>query len=61
MDIWTVGPLNSHYPKINGIQWDYFNGNQWETLPRAQNKLYVNGHKTLRFLHLLQNTTSITF
>ena len=28
--------MNSHYPKINGIQWDRFNVNQWETLPRSQ-------------------------
>ena len=27
-------PFNSHHPKINGILWDYFNSNQWETLPR---------------------------
>ena len=27
-------PLNSHYPKINGIQCNYFNSIQWETLPR---------------------------
>ena len=27
-------PFNFHYTKINGIQWDYFNGNQCENLPR---------------------------
>ena len=32
-------PLNSHYPKINGNQWDYFNGKQWETLQRVHAKL----------------------
>ena len=41
MGIYTFGktPFNSHYPKINGIQWDYFNGKQWETLPRALGKV----------------------
>ena len=36
MGIYTFDktPLNSHRPKINGIQWDYFNGKQWQTLPR---------------------------
>ena len=34
MGIYTFGktPLNSHYPKINGIQWDHLNGKQWENL-----------------------------
>ena len=36
MGIYTFGKtrFNSHYPKINGIQWDYFNGNQWENWSR---------------------------
>ena len=36
MGMYTFGktPLNFHYPKINGIHWDYFNGKQWENLPR---------------------------
>ena len=29
-------PFTSHYPKINGIQWDYFNGKQWENLPKER-------------------------
>ena len=35
MEIYTFGKalFNSHYPKINGIQWDYFNGKQWENSP----------------------------
>ena len=41
MGIYTFGktPSNSHDPKINGIQWDYFNGKQWETLLRVSQKV----------------------
>ena len=36
MGIYTFSktPSNSHYSKINGIQWDYFNGTQLKNLPR---------------------------
>ena len=33
--------FDSHYPKINGIQWDYFNGNQWENLPRDDSNFFI--------------------
>ena len=50
MGIYTFGKtlLNSHYLKINGIQWDHFNGKQWETLPREfiiKLLLTMNGNK----------------
>ena len=42
MGIYTFGitPFNFRYPKINGIQWDYSNGNQWENLPMDSNHNY---------------------
>ena len=45
-------PLNSHYPKINGIQRDYFNGDSWETLPRVNS---VNGFNGLASINVYIN------
>ena len=44
MRIYTFGktPFNFHYAKINGIQWDYFNGNRCGNLPRVTRRSGVD-------------------
>ena len=59
MRICTFGktPLNFHYYlNINGIQWDYFNGNQCETLQTDfsddRTNSLTNTNKQLFFLNV---------